>query len=127
MSNMNNRGRHRPTGDGLRTKEDVFERLLVAVYGDDITRDELMSYHKKHAERIQARKLDAIRSACEKIQETGRPICLRDMQAAIENAIMKAVKAYTDADTQENAVQLLALLLCRKAVYDGAAFEGDDG
>ena len=106
--------------------DSAISHMIKAIYGDDITDEEIAAHKARQIEKMRSRKHAAIRKACSQLRDAGRPICRRDMHVAIEQAIMQAVKQYEESDRPENAVHLLSLLLCRKMLDGEFPFEGDD-
>ena len=103
----------------------AYDRLLEIIFGGDENVD-METIKACRIRMIQSRRKAAIREANDMLKHSGHAVCRRDMLIAMGAAIMNEVKAFEAAKTQENAVNLMAIVVCDAMLKNGPLSEEDD-
>ena len=112
-----------PSKDYEETEAGI-EKLMRAVYGD-LDSEEMADLKAQRLERIRARRDKASKAAQKMLRDVGRPVCRRDMLAAMDSAIMARVAVFEKNSDMRNASLLLATIICKNILTDGPLHEGD--
>ena len=103
----------------------AYDRLLEIIFDDDENID-VEAIKACRLQMIQSRRKAAIREANEMLKKAGHAVCRRDMLIAMGVAIMNEVKVFETAKTQENAISLMAIVVCDAMLKNGPLSEEDD-
>ena len=111
-----------PPAKDYEESEASIERLMKAVYGD-IDPEEMADLKAQRLERLRQRRDKATKEAQKMLRQAGRPVCRRDMLAAMDTAIMARVSAFEKNADMKNAAILLATVICKNMLTDGPLHE----
>ena len=100
------------------------ERLLKALLGD-MDQEEYEDYMSRSAERRRKQMETGLKKAKAMLRQVNRPVCRRDMIAAMDMAIMRQVKNFETMETPPEAAELVALVICKNMLMDGPLHEED--
>ena len=107
------------------TAASAYDRLLEIIF-DDSEAVDVEAIKACRLQVLQSRRKAAIREANDMLKRAGRAVCRQDMLVAMSNAIMHEVKRYEAAKTQENAVSLMAIVVCDAMLKNGPLCEEDE-
>ncbi len=113
-----------PPAKDYEESEASIERLMKAVYGD-IDPEEMADLKAQRLERMRQRRDKATKEAQKMLRQAGRPVCRRDMLAAMDTAIMTRVSAFEKKADMKSAAILLATVICKNMLTDGPLHEED--
>lgn len=113
-----------PPARDYQETEKGMERLMRSVYGD-LSPEDMADMKTQRLERIRVRREKATGEAKKMLRQVNRPVCRRDMMAAMETAIMNRVAAFEKTADIRNAAMLLATVICKNILMDGPLHEGD--
>ncbi len=106
-------------------EEDVSgEWLLKALLGD-MDQEEYEDYMSRSAQRRRKQMETGLKKAKTMLRQVNRPVCRRDMIAAMDMAIMRQVKNFETMETPPEAAELVALVICKNMLMDGPLHEED--
>lgn len=111
-----------PPAKDYEESEASIEKLMKAVYGD-VSPEEMADLKAQRLERMRIRREKATQNAQKMLREKGRPICRRDMIAAMNTAIMTRVSILEQKPEMSNAALLLATIVCKNILMDGPLHE----
>lgn len=103
----------------------AYDRLLEIIFGNNENVD-VEAIKACRIQMLQSRRKAAIREANDMLRRSGHAVCRRDMLIAMGAAIMNEVKTFETAKTQENAVSLMAIVVCDAMLKNGPLREEDD-
>ena len=103
----------------------AYDRLLEIIFGDDENVD-VEAIKACRIKMLQSRRKTAIREANDMLKHSGHAVCRCDMLIAMGAAIMNEVKTFEAAKTQENAISLMAIVVCDAMLKNGPLSEEDD-
>ncbi len=112
-----------PKKDYEETEANI-EKMMRAVYGD-LDPEEMADLKAQRAERIRARLDRGKKDAQKMLRDVGRPVCRRDMLAAMQTAIIDRVSAFARNPEIRTATLLLATIICKNILTDGPLHEED--
>ncbi len=101
------------------------DRILEIIF-DDKENIDMEVIKACRLQMLRSRMNAAVREANEMLKKVRHAICRRDMLIAMNTAIMDKVKAFENSKTQENAVSLMAIVICDAMLKNGPLSEGDD-
>ena len=103
----------------------AYDRLLEIIFGDNENVD-VEAIKACRIQMLQSRRKAAIHEANDMLKRSGHAVCRRDMLIAMGAAIMNEVKTFETAKTQENAISLMAIVVCDAMLKNGPLSEEDD-
>ena len=113
-----------PPAKDYEESEASIEKLMKAIYGD-VDAEEMADLKAQRLERMRIRREKATQKAQKMLRDVSRPICRRDMLAAMDTAIMTRVSAFEKHTDIRNAALLLATIVCKNLLTDGP-LHGED-
>ena len=105
--------------------DSAYDRLMEMIFDDDETVD-VEAIKACRIQMLQSRRKAAIHEANDMLKRSGHAVCRRDMLIAMGAAIMNEVKTFEATKTQENAISLMAIVVCDAMLKNGPLSEEDD-
>ena len=103
----------------------AYDRLLEIIFDDNENVD-VEAIKACRIRMLQSRRKAAIHEANDMLKRSGHAVCRRDMLIAMGAAIMNEVKTFEATKTQENAISLMAIVVCDAMLKNGPLSEEDD-
>ena len=103
----------------------AYDRLLEIIFGNNENVD-VEAIKACRIRMFQSRRKAAIHEANDMLKRSGHAVCRRDMLIAMGAAIMNEVKTFEATKTQENAISLMAIVVCDAMLKNGPLSEEDD-
>ena len=103
----------------------AYDRLLDIIF-DDSENVDVEAIKACRQKMLQSRRKTAIRDANDKLKHSGHAVCRNDMLLAMNAAIMEEVKRYEASKTQDNAVRLMAIVVCDAMLKNGPLCEEEE-
>ena len=124
MSREENRDSFYPPARDYQESEKGIDQLIRSVYGD-LSPEDMADVKAQRMQRIRLRREKATKEAQKILREVNRPVCRRDMMAAMDMSIMNQVRAFEKTKDIRNAALLVAIVVCKNILTDGPLYEGD--
>ena len=111
--------------DNQNSAASAYDRLLEIIFDESDNVDVEAIKACRH-QMLQSRRKAAIREANDMIKKAGHAVSCRDMLVAMGTAIMNEVKAFEASKTQDNAISLMAIVVCDAMLKNGPLGEEDE-
>ena len=103
----------------------AYERLLEIILNDSDEID-MQALKACRLQMMQTRRKEAVCEANDLLRKADRPVSRNDMLIAMNRAIMAEVKAFESSKTPDDAVMLMAIVVCDAMLKNGPLSEEDD-
>lgn len=111
--------------DNQNSAASAYDRLLEIIF-DDSDNVNVEAIKACRHQMQKSRRKAAICEANDMVQKVRHAVSCHDMLVAMDTAIMNQVKTFEASKTQENALGLMAIVICDAMLKNGPLSEEDD-